>query len=175
MAIGEETMIRVLLQEQIPLLAFIRAIVRDQGMADDVFQEISVEAVRRRTHIESVEHFSAWLRRTARHRALNLLRNRRGGAVLLDPQVLDKIEAEWEDSSYSARQNVLAALQCCLDQLTPFAKRLIGLRYREGMSGRQMAQHTQRSEPSVYMALSRIRRALGDCIREKVTVQGGAE
>lgn len=170
MAVSEEILMRVLLREQLSLLAFIRAFVRDQDVADDVFQEVSVQAVHDREKIESEEHLVRWLHQVARHRSLNAVRDRRKDQRMLAPDVLEKIEADWgaPESSSSATQEALAALRQCMKRLTPFAQRLVNLRYVEGLAGAKLAEMINRSEGAVYMALSRVRRALGNCVREKI-------
>jgi len=64
MAIDQETLVVLLLRERIKLLAYIRAIVRDEHLAEDVFQETSALAVRKRAEIQDGQHFLAWMRRT---------------------------------------------------------------------------------------------------------------
>ena len=51
-------------------------------------------------------------------------------------------------------------------RLPPAATHLLGLRYREGLSGQAISARLKKSADAVYRALSRIRRSLAKCIRE---------
>ena len=56
----------------------------------------------------------------------------------------------------------------CLEQLSPCAQNLVKLRYAEGVSGERLAEVVDRSLNTVYVALSRIHRSLGDCIKQRL-------
>ncbi len=173
MPLSEEEMMRLLLREQLPLLAYIRAIVRDQHLAEDLFQEVSVLAVQSRSKIESREHFIRWLRLTARHRSINALQKVGGRTLKLDPRVLDLLDEDRLHCDHQNADDELAALRQCVATLSPSAQRLISLRYTEELDGKQIAVMVKRSAASVYMSLSRIRRALLNCVERQLGLDRG--
>jgi DNA-directed RNA polymerase specialized sigma24 family protein len=59
----------LLLRGQVKLLAYIRAIVRDDHLAADVLQEIALLALRKCGELRDGRHFLAWMRLTSRHLA----------------------------------------------------------------------------------------------------------
>jgi RNA polymerase sigma-70 factor (ECF subfamily) len=165
--IDQESLMILLLRERVKLLAYIRAIVRDEHLAEDVYQDVAVLALRKREEIEDPRHFLAWMRLTSRHRALKLLEQRRRH-VLLDESLLDRLDEQWVEHDVSSTADLTEALRHCLERLTPRARDLIRLRYAEGISGARLAAGVDRSLNAVYVSLSRIHRSLGDCIRRRL-------
>src|SRR4051812_24664222 len=96
MAISRDTVVRLLLRERTKVLAFIYSILGDHQAAEDVFQDVSVLAIDRCGEIEGESHLLGWLRNAARFKALKARRQRRAQPVLLDDDVLDLIDGEWQ-------------------------------------------------------------------------------
>ncbi len=69
-SLSESDLVQRLLEERVRLLAYIWAIVRDSHVAEDVFQEVSLLAVRKRSEIVDQTAFPVWLRKSARFCAL---------------------------------------------------------------------------------------------------------
>ena len=89
MSLTEEIVVRFLISHRSHLLAFIRGIVRDRDLAEDVYQEVCVTVVLKRDEIEDVGHLRNWCRQAARFRAIDALRNRNAAAYVMDQAVLD--------------------------------------------------------------------------------------
>ena len=170
-AIDQESLVILLLRERVKLLAYIRAIVRDDHLAEDVFQEVAVLAVRKREEIRDGRHFLAWMRLTSRHRALKVLRQRKQ-YVLLDESLLDRLDEHWAEHDLSSSADLLEALRDCLERLGPHARNLVKLRYADGVSGSRLAEVVDRTLNTVYVSLSRIHRSLGDCIKRRLAWEG---
>jgi RNA polymerase sigma-70 factor (ECF subfamily) len=161
MAIDHQTFVALMLRKRTSLLAFIRAIVRDEHLAEDVFQEAISVALTSIDQIRDEEHWFAWMRRAARHRALNALRQRK--RFVFDSAVIDQLEAEWADEgSFDDPDRV--ALRACIGKLTSNAQSLLRLRYSERLSGEHLAAAVHRNLNTVYVALSRIHRTLKECV-----------
>ena len=171
MALSEETLVKVLLKEQPRLLAFLQAIVRRDGVADDLFQDLSLRAVRSRETLESEEHFVRWLYRSARNRAIDELRKSKLRS--LDGRVLDLLECEWSTPGGPESSDRAEALSKCLERLQPNARRLIQLRYDDDLSGEQIANQIERTPSAVYMQLSRVRQTLYKCIQSRLLASSG--
>jgi RNA polymerase sigma-70 factor (ECF subfamily) len=162
----------LLLRERVKLLAYIRAIVRDNHLAEDVFQEVAVLAVRKRDEIRDRRHFLAWMRLAARHLALKVMR-RQHQYLFLDESLLDHLDGQWAEQDPSSASDLVDALRTCLESLSPYARNMVKLRYVDGISGLQLAEVVDRSPNTVYVTLSRIHRSLGDCIRQRLAGAGG--
>ena len=96
MALHQDTVVQQLLKHRGKLLGAIRAMVADEHLAEDIFQEISIAAVNKCAEIADVDHFSAWVRHAARFQALVALRNRNRLPRVLSDEVIDALEAHWQ-------------------------------------------------------------------------------
>ncbi|QNN22679.1 sigma-70 family RNA polymerase sigma factor [Planctomycetales bacterium ZRK34] len=175
MAVNEELVVRELWRQRIRLLAYIEVIVRDRDLAEDVFQEIGVAALTKRDQINDREHLVRWLGQAARYHGLTAARNRSRHHRLFDSRVLDHIEAMWQRDEPAAADVSGAALETCLGQLTGYNRKLIELRYRQGLTGSALAEAAGRSKNTVYVALARVHKALAECVTRELRRADGSE
>jgi RNA polymerase sigma factor (sigma-70 family) len=174
MGLPEDIVIRFLVSHRSHLLVFIRGIVRDRDLAEDVYQDVCVSVVLKRDEIEDVGHLRNWCRQAARFRAIDALRRRNSEAYVMDQAVLDLVEADWAGRDDKAVEHRQGALRACLEQLSPYVQELIRLRYGEGLSGAGLAEALNRQVNTVYVALSRAHNTLAACIRTRLA-ESGAE
>jgi RNA polymerase sigma-70 factor, ECF subfamily len=142
--------------------------VRDDHLAEDVFQEVAVLAIRRREEIHDPGHFLAWMRLVARNLAFKSLRQRQR-SLFLDERLLAALEDQWAEYDRTPASDLMEALRHCLEKLSPYARTLIEHRYVQGISGARLAEAMDRQLNAVYVALSRIHRSLGACIRRRIS------
>lgn len=165
MPLDRDQTLRLLLRERALVLGYIRALVRDRHLAEDVFQEVSVRALDKCGEIADEVHFQGWIRRAARFEALNLVRKRERGPEPLGEVLLDQLEGHWDNATAATPDERLETLQSCVGRLTPRAQSLVRLRYGEGLPGTKVAELVGMSLNTLYVALSRIHRALAECVR----------
>ncbi|QNN20806.1 sigma-70 family RNA polymerase sigma factor [Planctomycetales bacterium ZRK34] len=158
---------QTLLRDRTKLLAYILAILPDEHVAEDILQEVSLAAVRKLDEIDSAEHLLLWLRRAARFEALAQHRKRGNSPHMLDAQVLDALESHWKRYDAERAVDWADTLRHCLSKLTPYARKLIELRFAQGLTGEALASAINRKPQAAYIALSRARRALSDCLRRE--------
>ncbi len=164
MPIAQDQLIRLLIAERSKVLAYIRSIVRREHLAEDVFQDVSMLAIRKQDEIQDELHFLKWIRKASRLEALNALRRTRARELSLDDKVLDDLESQWEHYDDESGTRVSEALDQCLAALPPAAQRIIRERYESGRSVTDLAKLMGRQVDSLYVAISRIYRALSDCL-----------
>lgn len=169
MGISEDQVVRVLLREQVKVIAYIRFIVQDVHLAEDVFQDVCAEAVKRRDAIKSPAHLISWLRVTARHQSLNAIRANKKIPQLVDADLLDRFESRWQQYEDIPSSKIMQALQQCIAKLTPYARQIINLRYNDGLTGEDLASAVDRKMDTVYKSLSRTHKALGTCVRRRLS------
>jgi RNA polymerase sigma-70 factor, ECF subfamily len=173
MSLAETTIVRILLAERAKLLAYVWTIVRDPHVAEDVFQQVSMLAIRQKEELQVEAALPTWLRRAARFTALAAIRdNLRDPTQVLSPTVLDRLDAYWATQDDQPADRRLAAMQQCMENLTPYARQIIGLRYGKGLSGIQVADTLGRNVRAIYMALTRIHNDLRECIRHRLALEG---
>ena len=168
MSLDQDTIVRALFRERVKLSGYIWGIVRDSHLAEDVFQDVCISAIKSRDQIDDEQHLLAWSRRVARHRAIDLLRKHERTPLLLDNSVLEMIEAAWSVDDHVPSTDRLDALRFCLGKLTANNQRIVKLRYVDGLRGTEVAEALGRKVDAVYKALSRIHVSLVECGRRRL-------
>jgi RNA polymerase sigma-70 factor (ECF subfamily) len=168
MALDRDAQIRVLLGRRAAVLGYILAIVRDPHLAEDVFQNVGVVALSKPGAFENEAAFLGWVYQTARFESLAAARKRSRAPCPLGEGALDLLHDAWVEESRRGDEDVLDALRACLRRLTPRARRLIDLKYGQEASGRRIADSLERPINTVYVALSRIHRALAACVQQRM-------
>jgi RNA polymerase sigma-70 factor (ECF subfamily) len=152
----------LLLRHRHGLLAYLHAAVRDTHTAEDLFQEVSLVAVRQAADYVPGTNFSAWARAIARLKLLEQLRRRSPG--LLSLELLDGLERDFAaleaEGDLDGRKD---ALRRCLEKLGARARDVLALRYHEGLSAEAIAARTRRSRAAVNSLLQRLRETLRAC------------
>lgn len=174
MPLSHDEIVAQLMRHRATLFAYIWSVVADEHIAEDVLQDVSRLAIAKSEQINDADHVLPWARRAAKFTALNVMRKRAKGHVTLDEKTLNLLDPHW-DTAGNDSSDTAVALQKCLAQLTPKSKRLVQLRYHDNLSGRALAEATGQQLRSVYTALSRIHRTLGDCIRERLSGGSGGD
>ena len=163
------SVVRALIRDRAKLLGYIWVIVRDHHVADDVFQDIAVLALEHAGELKDQQHLWRWSRKAARLKALEVLRRSGRRQLSLDDDVLEMLEGDWAAVDAIAVEGEVDLLRSCLQRLTPRARRILHLRYVEGLGGSDLARHADVGIGlnSLYVTLSRIHKALHDCIVRK--------
>jgi RNA polymerase sigma-70 factor (ECF subfamily) len=161
-----------LLAARMPLTAFFASITRDFHLAEDVFQEVCVKAVARADTFETPAHLMNWARLTGKNRAIDILRARYGRYVGLSDEMLAMLADEWPEQSRT--DTMLEALSQCITQITPNNRELLRLRYFESRNCTNVAAIMGRKIETVYQALARLHKALGDCIRARLQTESAS-
>jgi len=161
-----ENIAATLLAERLPLTAFIASVTRDFHLAEDVFQEVCVKAVGRAAEFETAAHVMNWARLSGKNRAIDILRARDGRYVGLSDEMLAVLAAEWPEQDKA--DEMQEALGHCIDQVTPNNRELLRLRYFERRNCTDVAAIMGRKIETVYQALARLHKTLGDCMRIQI-------
>ena len=172
MGLSEAELVQRLLQERVRLLAYIWTIVRDSHLAEDIFQEVSLLAVRKRSEISQPAALLSWLRKAARLHAFSTMRKINRTETLLSNEVLDSLDLAWDKLSGESTTDLADALQHCMKRLSPRSQQIIGLRYQHKLSGDGVADRMNMKVNSLYVALGRIHKALHDCVQRVLAEKG---
>ena len=170
----KEAIIRRLLRDRALLLGYIRSLGLDEHLAEDVFQNVCVVVIEKSDQAKNWDHFGAWVRTIARFEALNASRKQRKTAQLFDERTLDILDQHWKQyDELRDEQDRAAVIQRCIERLTPYARKLLRLRYQEGMRGADLAEAVHRKVQSVYVALSRAHKAVAACVSRSLSIDRG--
>ncbi len=168
MAVNNDDLIRTIMRDREKIYAYCWAILRDDNLAEDVFQEVCTLAVQKRETIVDQQHLAGWLRVTARRKSLEAARARNAQPLLFDQELLDLLETNWQHWDRYSHGPMLEALRRCIEQLNARGRELLTMRYELGMKSPQMAEKLGCQIESVYMATLRVHAKLKNCILEKM-------
>jgi RNA polymerase sigma-70 factor (ECF subfamily) len=164
---NREDVVRGLIRDQIQLLGYLYAIVRETSLAEDLFQELVVLAMQKHEQIDDAAHLRVWARRAARLEGLKAIRKRGRTRTGLDEGVLDLLEPVWEESDPLDLSQDTEHLRSCMERLGPKAQEILKLKYVQSKDGAAIAHILKVKVHSVYVTLSRIHKTLGDCLEKK--------
>jgi RNA polymerase sigma-70 factor (ECF subfamily) len=167
--------LRLFLQNQRRLYAYVLTLLPNRADADDVFQEVSLVLWDKFDDARPPDDFAAWGCRIAYFKVLDFSKKRQRGRVTFSQGMLERIgETAIEQSAALQLDERREALTGCLDKLAHRDRDLLALRFAEGASVQSTAAQTGRSADAVYKALARIRRALFDCVTRALVMRGQA-
>jgi len=159
------------------LFSFTYALVRNVQDSEDIVQEVWVRFSAALERGLQIEKPAQWSRGTAKNLILHHWRKRGNAKVLVDSELVDLVElafSEHDDDEHDLWQVRREALTECVQTLPADSRRLISLRYDEGNAVAKIAEIVERSEGSIMMALSRLRRLLQSCVDSKLKTRGFA-
>jgi RNA polymerase sigma-70 factor (ECF subfamily) len=156
------------------LMAFIRGLVRDSHVAEDIFQEVWVRLADAMQGDVDIENTPAWCRGVARNLILHHWRDTKRAKVIADSELLDIVERSFveQDARCEYWHEREKALRDCLDELPEKSRRVLSLKYDSGLSAAAVAERLHKTAAAVMMLLSRLRRSLTECARKKLELWG---
>jgi RNA polymerase sigma-70 factor (ECF subfamily) len=157
------------------LYAVAYGVVQDAAEAEDVVQETFLKAYAHRRTIRDPEKFPAWLFRTARNRALDLLRKRQPYAASDAGQPVRDIA---DDAAPCPSANLReternGAVRRLLDTLPENHRVAVTLRFMEGMDYREIEETMGIGQGTVRGVLARamktLRKGIGTALFADIT------
>jgi len=157
------------------LYAVAYGVVQDSTEAEDVVQETFLRAYSRRWMIRDPEKFPAWLCRTTRNRAYDVLRKHRPQSVAHDDEALQAIADESTPSPsahlHAAERN--GAVQRLLDALPDNHRIAVTLRFMEDMDYHEIEETMGINHGTVRGILARamktLRKGIGTALLPDIT------
>jgi RNA polymerase sigma-70 factor (ECF subfamily) len=173
---AEGDLVNQFLENRDPILGFIVALTRDYDVAEEIFQEVAKVILEEAKKSISVSHFMPWAREIARRRVSEFYRKqtRRHAVEKAAPSMEEVICQAFTENEKTLEISHLRmkALMDCLRALPDRSRKLVEGFYRQGQSIRDLAGNRGWTEPSVKNALWRTRKALAECIRNKLVAHG---
>lgn len=164
-------------EEQVFLTSYAWYITGDFQASEDLFQDLVVKALTSNEAFRDFAHLRHWSKTVVRNAALNLMRDRgRHPVLLMEEKVLDALARDWhsmEEKEREAYRVPLEALSRCVKRLNPRNQELVQLRYCQGLSSGEIANHLKRKVETVYRAIARLHSKLRDCVSNQLAQEGG--
>lgn len=163
---------RLILQQRAVVFGYIMTQTGNYPDAEDIFQEVCATVCEKFQEFERGGNFRAWIMQIARFKLLSHYQTHAQKRRLLDltPELAEVMaeESVWADLEPSRE---IAALRSCLKKLKGRSRDLIIGRFGEGLSCQAVAENVGWTPGSVYVALSRIKKSLEECVKGQL---GGA-
>jgi len=153
------------------LLAYARALVRNEATAADLVQDAFVAAWGNLGRFDVTRDFGAWMRGIVRNKWREHLR-RHSREVDVDDKTLESWEnhlAIWDQGSRSASADLFEALEDCLRRLPEAMGEAVRRFYYQDEAGDALASTLGIAPPTLRKRLQRAREALRDCLDHKAT------
>ncbi len=163
-------LMRLALEHRAQLWGFLMGLTKDPQKAEDLFQNTYLVLCEKWEQYRPGTNFMAWARQIARYEFLASVDPDRRPFLTAETEVLElALHAAEREEAPSLRRD---ALRHCLDQLPDArGRRVLELRYGQGLPGDRVARDVDLSLNALYTLLSRVRRALQDCVERRLRVE----
>jgi RNA polymerase sigma-70 factor (ECF subfamily) len=163
----DEAFARLLAENQRRIFAFILTLLPNREDAEDVFQDVSVVLWKKSSQFEWGTDFSRWAFQIAYFEVVNHRRKKSRSRLCFHDELMRTLAEDLSepDPLFQFRRLALAD---CLTRLRADDRRLLALRYEEGISVQMLADRQQSSIRKIYRTLERLRQQLFLCIERKV-------
>lgn len=146
-----------------PVYAFIMSLLRRAEDTEEVYQEVCRTLWEKFEQFQSGTNFTAWACEIAYLKVQEFRRRSRRLPALFSDVFVEAVEQEFA-AEIEEVQRRYTALQDCLEKLTDRDRSLVARRYGGSISPALLAVEEARSVSAIHKALTRIHRALHDCI-----------
>jgi RNA polymerase sigma-70 factor, ECF subfamily len=136
------------------ITGFVRPIVSQSSVLDDVVQTVFIKMVRRLRLLRNSVAFESWLFRLARNTAVDFIRRRRCRPIAVDDE--KQLENAVDTSSHQVVGEILEAFEVAIQRLNPIDQALLRM-IVEGHSYTVLAERTGLSVGAVKVRLCRVR------------------
>ncbi|WP_440109159.1 RNA polymerase sigma factor [Paenibacillus sp. QZ-Y1] len=137
-------------------------IIKERAAAEDIIQEAFIKIIKNKPLFENEVKLKAWLKVVTRNTAINYLRKNKNNrnqldtdSVFIDMETMNQTAASVESTVET--QMMQESIEFYLEKLKPEYRVLVELRWKEGLSYREMADLLDTSEEIVKQRLFRAR------------------
>jgi len=158
------------------LWAFLLSLVRDNAIAEELFDETFSLAWKKVDAYDTDKPFGAWIRGIARTLAMAKKRQLPSSKLYyFDQETIALLEVQFSKTTKPRGdkwEEKMNALKSCLDALPRAALDLISLRYHKNYSCREMSNRLNAAPDVVKKRLQRSRSLLLDCVSSRLRSSG---
>lgn len=167
------TFLRLFLQSERRVYAYILMLLPNRADAEDVLQEVSLVMWDKFDDQHPPTNFAAWGYKIAYFKVLDYYKKGRR-KVEFSQEMLERIADTAAAQSDSLRSDDRReALAGCVEKLGPTDRDLLTRRYADGATVQTVSRDIGRSADALYKALGRIQYALFECVQRSLA-RGGA-
>jgi RNA polymerase sigma-70 factor (ECF subfamily) len=164
--------LRLFLENERRLYAYILTLLANHTDAEDVLQEASLVMWDKFDEQCPPDNFIAWACRIAYFKVLDFTKKSQRSRVRFSEAMLKRVsESMVEQASSLELDERREALAQCIERLAPKHRDLLARRLAHGATTQSTAVQVGRSVDAVYKARSKIRQALFDCVNRAMALQ----
>jgi RNA polymerase sigma-70 factor len=155
------------------LMTYLRAAVRNQSAAEDLFQETMLVAWRKLNEYDRSRPFGPWVRGIAAKLIMAHFRKAKSDIMITGCETLEYLSRQIEhihERPGDTWEQKIDALKHCISTLPDNYREMIELRYFKHHPASRISQITKVSLEAVRKRLQRARAQLLDCLRRKKVV-----
>jgi RNA polymerase sigma-70 factor, ECF subfamily len=170
-AIRSERFVEEVIASQPRLFAYILTLLPDPHDASDVLQQTNMALWRDSGRFVEGTNFVAWALRTAYFKVLEHRQKSGRNRRRFSETMLENLARESQVYVGEQEDDRLAAMRQCLETLPARQREMLRRRYGQGESVRALAASQGQAASALATALFRIRRALWNCIQQRLSVE----
>jgi len=150
------------------LVCYLRTLVRDSELVEDLFQEVMLVAWKKLAEFDRSRPFGPWLRGIAINKVRQHRARRARDILRCDSDVVSRLEDTFASFPQGSRfTDTIDGLLMCLNRLPDRMRLAIEMVYQRGLSMRRGAGTQDCSEEAFKKRVQRGRRLLAECLREE--------
>ncbi len=166
----DEAFVQLLSRHEPVVRAYLRGLVGTMEEVDELMPEVALVAWRKFAELEDWMAFAKWDCVIARYEVPRHRRDKARDRLVLDDDVIARLAAEAEEETPKTEAQ-LRALESCLQKLPEDRRKLVLACYVPGVSIKDIAARTGRSEDGLYQLLRRIRLELQRCVESVLKME----
>ena len=163
-------LVQLMMKYQRRIFAYIHTLVPSRSDAEDILQEASLTICEKFKDFEIGTNFYSWACQIAYWKVRAARKKFATAKVVFNQEVVDVI-SETRGQMEEELDHRHGALARCLQKLNDRDRRMILTRYESGKNVTAAAQACGRTIQGAYKALTRIRKALFDCVSFEVSTE----
>ena len=165
-----ELFVRLIGMHQYQVHRYVLSLVPNPHDAEDLYQQTNLFLWREFDRFEEGTNFVSWACAVAYHEVLAWRKRKSRERLVFSDDFLAAVSAALV-SGAERIESRLQALSSCVQKLPEHHRELLELRYGERGRTEAIAKKLGRKADAVHRMLSRIRRALFNCINQKVELE----
>jgi RNA polymerase sigma-70 factor (ECF subfamily) len=159
----DASFLKLLSQHEPVVRAYLRSLVPTAADVDELMPEVALVPWRKFSTLADPAAYPQWACVIARYEVLRWRRDKARDRLVLDEDVIAKLADEAE-TSVPLTEGRMMALEGCLQKLPPDRRDLVLACHTPGVTTREVARRTGRSEDALYQIVRRLRLQLHHCI-----------
>ncbi len=170
-SIRTEEFLRLLMEHQYKIRAYIAVLVPNYADADDIMQETIATMWRKYEEFEPGTNFGAWGSRIAYLNTKYYYRKKSKYTIWSDEKLFEQfVDSAMEQ--YDNQEDRLTALRECSKKLEANDKKLLKMRYESNRTISDIARSSEKSDKYFYRQFGRIHNLIYRCVRRTLVEWG---